>query len=407
MNLKSLFKVLIRTFLLLFIVRLCYIEYWKKQAEYYLSNGISLTTNSSDYLRAIADFNRAVQINNNELKNTIRPDEAKLYSWRAGNLYQVGDYKGAIQDYISAINASQVLPDTEDNAYFRDRLESDLIDTIIKMNPQGATAYYKKARTLYLEGNYQGAITELNKVIKINAEYPNKFNEIINIPRYQSAYSLRGLNHSLLGDYQSAIMDYTEAIKIYPNDEISYCNRGFNLLDSGNIEGANLDYKRYISIKSTKKYKSVYTSSEDSYVVNRGRIRYNSGDTKGAIEDFSEAIETNPNHAKLYAYRSSARNESGDTQGAIEDFNQAIKIEPNNSSYYAARGKIRNESGDKKGAIEDFSKAIKIEPSEAIYSYYNYYNRGSSRYDIGDKKGAINDFNKARSMQGKGENKWC
>jgi tetratricopeptide (TPR) repeat protein len=50
----------------------------------------------------------------------------------------------------------------------------------------------------------------------------------------------------------------------------------------------------------------------------------------------------------------------GDKKGAIEDYNQALQINPNYAKAYYLRGVARALSGDKKGAIEDFQKAADL-----------------------------------------------
>ncbi|ABX09463.1 tetratricopeptide repeat protein [Prochlorococcus marinus] len=49
------------------------------------------------------------------------------------------------------------------------------------------------------------------------------------------------------------------------------------------------------------------------------------------IEDFSEAIELNPNDPLALSGRGRAKFKLGDRQGAIEDYSQAIELDPNNS----------------------------------------------------------------------------
>ncbi|NJL81594.1 MAG: tetratricopeptide repeat protein [Richelia sp. RM2_1_2] len=65
------------------------------------------------------------------------------------------------------------------------------------------------------------------------------------------------------------------------------------------------------------------------FYYNRGSARANSGDIKGGIEDYNQALKINPNYAEAYNSRGYARASSGDIKGATEDFNQALKINPN------------------------------------------------------------------------------
>jgi len=53
-------------------------------------------------------------------------------------------------------------------------------------------------------GNWQSAIADYNEVVRIN-------------PNHASAYYNRGLIRSKLGDKRGAIADYTETVRINPN----------------------------------------------------------------------------------------------------------------------------------------------------------------------------------------------
>jgi tetratricopeptide (TPR) repeat protein len=120
----------------------------------------------------------------------------------------------------------------------------------------------------------------------------------------------------------------------------------------------------------------------------RGVNRYQSGDRQGAISDFTQAIQINPNFAQAYYNRGATRNDLGDKQGAINDFSHFINFHPRNGLAYFNRGIARHELGDKQGAISDFTQVIKLNSNNVAA----YYNRGASRSDSGDKQGAINDF---------------
>ena len=47
-----------------------------------------------------------------------------------------------------------------------------------------------------------------------------------------------------------------------------------------------------------------------------------------------------------------------DFKGAIADFTKAIEINPNDAVYYYKRGLSKNELKDYKGAISDYTRAI-------------------------------------------------
>ncbi len=66
---------------------------------------------------------------------------------------------------------------------------------------------------------------------------------------------------------------------------------------------------------------------DEGAFVDRGIRRQSQGDHDGAIEDFTKAIELNPNLAKAYAARGVSREAKGDGGGAKSDYSKSIQIE--------------------------------------------------------------------------------
>ena len=60
--------------------------------------------------------------------------------------------------------------------------------------------------------------------------------------------------------------------------------------------------------------------------LDRGCDKDDQKDSKGAIEDYSKAIELNPNYAEAYANRGCAKEELGDKEGAIADWQKAADL---------------------------------------------------------------------------------
>jgi tetratricopeptide (TPR) repeat protein len=142
----------------------------------------------------------------------------------------------------------------------------------------------------------------------------------------------------------------TETIQPSSFDADTYFNQGFAKSNLGDYEGAIADYNQAIKIKPD--YATAYN--------NRGNAKHNLGDCEGAIADYNQYIKIKPDYADAYCSRGLEKSYLGDHQGAIADYNQAIKIEPDCADAYFFRGNAKAKLGDKKGAIADGNQSLQF-----------------------------------------------
>lgn len=148
---------------------------------------------------------------------------------------------------------------------------------------EGLTAaeLYKKAYALWDGEKYtdaEKALEYLSNAIKLQ-------------PNFADAYNLRGNAYQNLGQYQRAIEDYNEALRL----------------------------------------KSDYT-----FYFNRGRACLNLGQHERAIKDLNEAIRLQPNFALGYINRAYIYTILGQYERAIKDNGEVIRLQPDSAkvSYY-------------------------------------------------------------------------
>src|SRR5262245_3020340 len=110
------------------------------------------------------------------------------------------------------------------------------------------------------------------------------------------AYNSRGIAWRRKGNYDRAIADYTEAIRLDPKYVLAYNNRCFAWY-------LKKDYDR-------------------------------------AIADCNEAIRLDPKHAQAYNNRGIVWHEKGDLDRAFADFNEAIRLDPKIAEPHNNRGII-------------------------------------------------------------------
>ena len=118
------------------------------------------------------------------------------------------------------------------------------------------------------------------------------------------------------------------------------------------------------------------------------------GNINNSIVYLNEAIEIDPYDVRFYISRGTFRG-TENYEDAIEDYTKAIEIEPNSVFAYRLRGDSKSKLGDYQGAIDDYTKAIDIEPNKAYL--YNY--RASAKRKSGDNEGADEDDRKAEKLK--------
>jgi tetratricopeptide (TPR) repeat protein len=170
-----------------------------------------------------------------------------------------------------------------------------------------------------------------------------------------SKYSFEsGLAKYKIKNYQSAIEDYNKAIKLQPEHVNSYFNRGLAKYHVGAIQ----DYTKVIQLNDF--HAEAYR--------HRGLAKYALGDYEGAMQDATQAIALNPTLDRAYCDRGLAKNKLDNVHGAIEDFSKNIELKPSEVAYYN-RGNTKLKLGDREAAIEDYTKAIELKPDFAA-AYY-------------------------------------
>jgi tetratricopeptide (TPR) repeat protein len=143
------------------------------------------------------------------------------------------------------------------------------------------------------------------------------------------------------------IADTTEALRLKPNQAL-YNMRGSAYYDKGEYDIAIADFNDALRI------------GPPSGIIfhNRGNALRSKGDFAHAIADYDEAIRLNPKEAYSYQNRGSAKQALGDLDGALADINQAIRLNPALPSPLINRTVIWRAKGDYDRAIADATEAI-------------------------------------------------
>ena len=264
----------------------------------------------------------------------------------------------------------------------------------------------RSAATYLIEGSkkeklrdYQGAIVNYTEAIRLK-------------PDYAKAYFKRGLAETRLERYVIAINDYDTAIRLKPDYTEAYLSRGLAKYQLGQYYTAIADCNAAIRLKpdfaqaylsrglakvALKRYEDAITDyntairfkpNYDIAYNDRGLAMANLGQHQAAITDYDTAIRLNPNYAIAYDRRGSAKTKLGQHDAAIADYDIAIRLKPNDAIIYNNRGNAKAKLGKHGAAIADYDAAIRLKPDYAIV----YHNRGSAKTKLGQHDAAIADY---------------
>ena len=159
-----------------------------------------------------------------------------------------------------------------------------------------------------------------------------------------------GNAYFMQGDFDRAIQDYSETIKLNPHFADAYNNRGNAYSDKGDFDQA--------------------------------------------IQDYSKAIELKPDLAEAYYNRGVAYGIKSEFDRAIQDFDKAIKLKSDFAEAYNIRGMAYSNKRNFDQAIQDFDKAIELNPDLAGA----YFNRGCTWLHLGEWEKAKADLTTAKNM---------
>ncbi len=233
----------------------------------------------------------------------------------------------------------------EDTARPDDRIETctSIIRSKQETKKNRGIAHVNRGNAWRSKRDYNRALEDYSEAIRLNR-------------RDAIAYNNRGLVHEDTRQYDRAFADYDQAVRINPKYAFARSNRGDIYRIRGDYDRAIADYDHAIKLKGQRLQFAL---------TGRGNAYHAKGDLDRALADFNEAIKINPRYAAAYVDRGlvyRARKEYG---RAIAEFNEAIKVDPKFSGAYIDRGNAYFAQGDFAAAAADMLRVI--EARDEVY----------------------------------------
>ena len=291
--------------------------------------------NLEDFQGAEADATEAIERN---------PFITDAYEVRGVARQNMGRYSEAVKDYDKAL---ELLPYNKGLMFNKALAQQDLEDyegsretfgRLLEKYPNYDNAYVGRARLNILTGDTVAALADLDRATELNKNLVN-------------AYVLRAdISIKRERDYNRALADMNEAIKLQPKFAGFFINRAFLRYNLDDYFGAMADYDYAIGLDPTN----------NVAYFNRGLLRAEVHDNDKAIADFSKVISMAPNDYRALFNRSMLYSETGDYKNALADIDRVVEAFPDYDGALLTRFQIYDKMGDKRRAEADYRKAMSI-----------------------------------------------
>ena len=121
-----------------------------------------------------------------------------------------------------------------------------------------------------------------------------------------------------------------------------------------------------------------------------GSAKFQLKDYRGAVADFTKAIELKPEYVEAFYSRAICESKLGKTEKALADFNKVTELNPEhknavfNRAYY-----IKQQAGNYKSAIKDYNRFLELNRDGE--NAFTYNNLGYCKFMLHDTLGALKD----------------
>jgi serine/threonine protein kinase/tetratricopeptide (TPR) repeat protein len=347
-----------------------------------------------------------------------------IYLMRGFALGQLADFKGAEKDFADALKLLDKQPNVDaryvlynNRAIMRvgqKNFEGAVADLreAIALRPRQYQAYASLAQTIQMQKHVDEAIQEQSKAIQaaealvrsqevepttlallyrarahLEREHKDAPAALADLDRtialaspgsllLAQAQVERGQLLNLEGSLQESLTAFDAALAARP---------GYAAADRGRGE-VLFRLRRYAeSIAALTDYFKHKGEPKATVYQIRALARVRLGHPKAALEDYTLALNLDPENATLLTQRGQAflACQREQHQSALQDFEKAIQCNPNNGPAYSGRARVRMELGQIGPALADAEKALELGPQSAslLYATATLYARAVARLD--------------------------
>jgi len=169
-----------------------------------------------------------------------------------------------------------------------------------------------------------------------------------------------GKSHLAQREYDEAIADFTEAIRLDPAYAPAYVSRAEAWARKHYRDRELADITAAVKLEPRN----------TAYRVARAQSHSAQGRHEEALTDFNAALGMEPENPELWVARGNEWRRDLKLDEAIADYTRAIQLNPNFTLAYICRGQTWRQRREFGRAIQEFAEATRKDPSSAVTHMY-------------------------------------
>lgn len=238
----------------------------------------------------------------------------------------------------------------------------------IKVDPNNAELYVKRAANLIKQKKYELAIKDCNQAIFLN-------------PKLAVAYEQRGIAYDRISDYERSVPDFDKSIQLDPTRRTSY----FGIV---RLDGRRRTYIHGVDYLN----KFLKLNPNDTEALRyRGDFYSHLKLRKQCFDDLNKAVSLQPKDGHNYQYLARGFYKFNDATNALKYNDTALKLLPDDSGVLIDRGMILVLKGDYQNALKQYDKVISLDST----NHQAYNEKGIVLAQMGREKESNEAFDKA------------